>query len=122
MYVAPNTGGESFGIILAEAMTCGTSLVASDLPAFKALLSQGAAGALFKSEDSSELAKVVIDLLGNDEKRKALASAGREKAKSFDWEVVGDQILSVYEMALVGNDGVKLASEGRRWNRKRAND
>ena len=103
-------------------MTCGTSLVASDLPAFKALLSQGAAGALFKSEDSSELAKVVIDLLGNDEKRKALASAGREKAKSFDWEVVGDQILSVYEMALVGNDGVKLASEGRRWNRKRAND
>jgi phosphatidylinositol alpha-mannosyltransferase len=122
LYVAPNTGGESFGIILAEAMTCETSLVASDLPAFKALLSNGQAGALFRSGESSDLAEVVIDLLSNDAKRKALARRGKDKALSFDWDTVGEQILSIYEMALVGNDRVKLASEGRLWNRKRSDD
>lgn len=121
-YIAPNTGGESFGIILAEAMAAKTPIVASDLPAFTKLLDNGSAGALFASENSEDLADTIINLLDNQEMREKIAIAGYEKAKSFDWDSVGDQILSVYEMALAGNTKVSLASENRFWNRLRSND
>jgi phosphatidylinositol alpha-mannosyltransferase len=122
LYIAPNTGGESFGIILAEAMAAKTPIVASDLPAFTKLLDNGNAGALFASENSEDLADTIINLLDNQEMREKIAIAGYEKAKSFDWDSVGDQILSVYEMALAGNTKVSLASENRFWNRLRSND
>ena len=122
LYIAPNTGGESFGIILAEAMAARTPIVASDLPAFTKLLDNGSAGALFASENSEDLADTIINLLDNQEMREKIAIAGYEKAKSFDWDSVGDQILSVYEMALAGNTKVSLASENRFWNRLRSND
>ena len=115
--VAPNTGGESFGIILAEALAGGACVVASDIPAFDDLLGQGQFGALFKSEDSTDLAKVVIDLLRDERKRVELAKAGKARGQSFDWEIVAQQIYSVYEMSIVGNDKVKLASDTRSWSR-----
>ncbi len=122
LYIAPNTGGESFGIILAEAMAARTPIVASNLPAFAKLLDEGKSGELFTSESSNALASAVLHLLGNDDARKQIADAGFEKAKIFDWDTVGNQISSVYEMALVGNSKVSLASENRFWNRLRSND
>ena len=56
LYVAPNTGGESFGIILVEAMSAGAPVLASDLDAFAQVLDQGAAGELFANEDADALA------------------------------------------------------------------
>ena len=117
LYVAPNTGGESFGIILAEALAGGAAVIASDIPAFESLLGAGAYGALFPSENSQELAKIVIELLRNPQKRRALASAGKNYAQRFDWDVVAEDIFSIYEMALVGSQGVRLASESRSWNK-----
>ena len=115
--VAPNTGGESFGIILAEALAGGACVVASDIPAFDDLLGHGEFGALFESESSTELAKVVIDLLRDEKTRKGLSSRGKERAKTFDWTVVAEQIYSVYEMSIVGSQKVRLASDTRPWNR-----
>ena len=117
IYVAPNTGGESFGIILAEALAGGACVVASDIPAFDDLLGHGEFGALFTSEDATDLAKVVIDLLRDENKRKDLATIGRSRGQSFDWDIVAQQIYSVYEMSIVGGDKVKLASDTRSWNR-----
>ena len=117
VYVAPNTGGESFGIILAEALAGGACVVASDIPAFDDLLGQGEYGALFESESATELAKVVIDLLRDENKRKELSSRGKERAQLFDWTVVAEQIYSVYEMSIVGSPKVRLASDTRPWNR-----
>jgi len=117
VYVAPNTGGESFGIILAEALAGGACVVASDIPAFDDLLGQGEYGALFESESATELAKVVIDLLRDETKRKELSSRGKERAQLFDWTVVAEQIYSVYEMSIVGSPKVRLASDTRPWNR-----
>ena len=117
VYVAPNTGGESFGIILAEALAGGACIVASDIPAFDDLLGHGEFGALFESESATELAKVVIDLLRDEKKRKGLSSRGKERAKTFDWTVVAEQIYSVYEMSIVGSQKVRLASDTRPWNR-----
>ena len=122
IYIAPNTGGESFGIILGEAMACHTPIIASDLPAFKALLENGKYGALFTSEDSAALSKTICDLLSNVEKQALLASAGYEKAKELDWNNVANAIFGVYELALASGAGVQLSSEKRIWNRLRFND
>ena len=117
LYVAPNTGGESFGIILAEALAGGACVVASDIPAFDDLLGHGEFGAIFKSEDSTDLAKVIIDLLRDERKRARLTDAGRVRGQSFDWEIIAQQIYSVYEMSIVGSEKVKLVSDTRSWNR-----
>jgi len=117
LYIAPNTGGESFGIILAEALAGGASVVASDIPAFDSLLGHGAYGTLFASEDSQDLAKKVIALLGDEVSRRAIAQRGKKYAQEFDWDVVAEKIYDVYEMAMVGGSTVTLSSENRAWNK-----
>jgi phosphatidylinositol alpha-mannosyltransferase len=117
LYIAPNTGGESFGIILAEALAGGASVIASDIPAFDSLLGHGDYGTLFTSEDSQDLARKVNDLLGDDGKRKAIAERGKKYAQGFDWDVVAEKIYDVYEMAMVGGQTVALSSENRAWNK-----
>ena len=117
IYVAPNTGGESFGIILAEALAGGASVLASDIPAFDSLLGHGKYGSLFQSENSEDLAKRAIELFNSPELRRTIARAGREYAQSFDWDVVAERIYDVYEMAMVGHNGVTLTSDNRAWNK-----
>ena len=117
LYIAPNTGGESFGIILAEAMAGGAAVVASDIPAFADVLGNGEFGALFESENSESLAKVIIDLLRDDSKRKGLAAAGAVHAQRFDWSQVGEEIFEVYELAMVSGSKVSLTSDNRPWTR-----
>ena len=117
LYIAPNTGGESFGIILAEAMAGGAAVVASDIPAFADVLGNGEFGALFESENSENLAKVIIDLLRDDQKRKDLATAGAKHAQRFDWSQVGEEIFEVYELAMVKGEKISLTSDNRNWSR-----
>jgi phosphatidylinositol alpha-mannosyltransferase len=118
VYVAPNTGGESFGIILTEALSAGTPVVASDIPAFQAVLEKGDAGLLFKNGDSPDLAKVLIGLLRDEQLQQNLSIKGKLSSQKYDWQVVADQILSVYEMAMAGNKKVGLISDSRFWNRR----
>jgi len=117
LYIAPNTGGESFGIILAEALAAGASVVASDISAFDSLLGHGEFGTLFESENSHDLAKKVISLLKDATGRRAIAERGKQYAQAFDWEVVADKIYDVYQMAMVGGSGVTLSSENRAWSK-----
>ena len=72
-YVAPNTGGESFGMILTEAMAAGTPVVASDLDAFRRVLDGGRAGALFPVGDAAALTKTLDGILDDPVRRAALA-------------------------------------------------
>ena len=119
LYVAPNTGGESFGIILGEAMACRTPIIASDLPAFKALLEDGQYGRLFESENPESLSAAINDLFLDANQRKELGNLGYEKAQELDWERVASAVFGVYELALASGKGVKLSSEKRIWNRFR---
>ncbi len=102
VYVAPNTGGESFGIILIEAMSAGVAVLASDIPAFVRVLDGGVAGATFANEDPDGLAQALIRLLGDGTERARVAAAGRARAEVFDWSVVADEITLVYETVLEG--------------------
>jgi phosphatidylinositol alpha-mannosyltransferase len=118
LYVAPHTGGESFGIVLVEAMSAGAPVVASDLPAFVRVLDGGRAGATFRNEDSSDLASLVHALLADAERREQLREAGRRRANVFDWSIVAEDVMAVYETVTHGAD--RLRSDGAgdtRWTR-----
>ncbi len=117
IYVAPNTGGESFGIILLEAMAAGAPVVASDIEAFQRVLDEGRAGVHFRNEDSEDLADRLIELLGDPARRDALRVAGRERAAQFDWATVARQVLSVYESATPGGEKVEADLSGHFWGR-----
>lgn len=96
VYVAPNLGGESFGIVLLEAMSAGCPVLASDLSAFKRVLNDGEAGVLFETANAESLANELISLLQDPEKRSALRNSGFQRAKEFDWSNIVRQILDVY--------------------------
>jgi phosphatidylinositol alpha-mannosyltransferase len=96
VYVAPHIGGESFGIVLVEAMSAGAPVVASDLPAFGRVLDDGRCGALFPVGDAPALAAEVVGLLEDPLRRQQLAAAAREEVTRYDWPVVARQILDVY--------------------------
>jgi phosphatidylinositol alpha-mannosyltransferase len=111
LYVAPNTGGESFGIILTEAMAAGTPIVASDLDAFRRVLAGGTAGALFRTGDGSDLARVLGDLLDDPARRSALAATASEAVAVYDWPAVARRVVSVYDMVLAAVPGVVVTSD-----------
>jgi phosphatidylinositol alpha-mannosyltransferase len=98
---APNIGGESFGIVLAEALAAGAPVVASDLDAFRRVL--GPAALFTPPGDASALSAALAALLADPLRRKQFALAGCSRALAFDWSVVADQILRVYEAATSAN-------------------
>ncbi|NDK92572.1 glycosyltransferase family 4 protein [Gordonia desulfuricans] len=102
VYVAPNLGGESFGIVLVEAMAAGAAVIASKLDAFRRVLDDGRAGMLVGVGAADELADAIITLLGDDAARTELVTAGQARAERYDWSRVADQIMRVYETVTVG--------------------
>jgi phosphatidylinositol alpha-mannosyltransferase len=105
VYVAPNTGGESFGMILTEAMAAGATIAASDLDAFRRVLDGGRAGALFPNGDQASLTRLLGELLDDPARRAGLASCARLAVGAFDWPSVANRVLEVYATAIEATDG-----------------
>ncbi|HJR39858.1 MAG TPA: glycosyltransferase family 4 protein [Nocardioidaceae bacterium] len=97
VYVAPNTGGESFGIVLVEAMAAGASVLASTIPAFRRVLGDGRYGVLFDSGDSGQLATRAVELLADPVGREELDQQARLAVRRYDWSSVAGRIVQVYE-------------------------
>jgi phosphatidylinositol alpha-mannosyltransferase len=97
VFCAPNTGGESFGIVLAEAMAAGAPIVASDLDAFRQVLRGGRAGELFRTGDPAELAAAAGRLLDDPGLRAKLSAAAADAVKAYDWPVVARDVVQVYQ-------------------------
>ena len=97
VYCAPNTYGESFGIVLIEAMATGTPVVAADLEAFRRVLEDGRAGVLVPVGDAEALAVALAALLDDPARRAELARQGRRAVTAYDWSTVTRQIVEVYE-------------------------
>lgn len=96
--VAPNTGGESFGIVLIEGMAAGAAVVASDLEAFIDV--GGDAARYFPVRDSAALAETVLEVLENDKLRQAMSSRGIERAAQYDWGIVATRYRELYTTAI----------------------
>ena len=108
VYVAPNTGGESFGMILTEAMAAGTPVVASDLDAFRRVLDNGRAGALFPTGDAKALAETLDRLLDDPQARAGLVAGANEVVGEYDWPVVAGRVAEVYRTAIEASAGVVI--------------
>jgi phosphatidyl-myo-inositol alpha-mannosyltransferase len=115
VYAAPHTGGESFGIVLVEAMSAGAAVVASDLGAFSRVLGDGACGVLFPVGDPQALAEALLRLVGDGSEpgsaaagpaRRALVGRAASAVRRYDWERVGQEVLEVYETVRLGADRV----------------
>ncbi|RZT14110.1 phosphatidylinositol alpha-mannosyltransferase [Mycobacterium sp. BK558] len=106
VYCAPHTGGESFGIVLVEAMAAGTAVVASDLDAFRRVLDDGRGGRLVAVDDPDALAAGLIDVLADDARRARYIECASDLVQRYDWSVVARQIMRVYET--VAGAGVKV--------------
>ena len=97
VYVAPHTGGESFGIVLVEAMAAQAAVLASDLPAFRRVLEDGRSGRLFPNQDAHALASSLIEMLGDPRMRQEYVQHADRRVREFDWDRVVDDVIAVYE-------------------------
>ncbi len=102
MFCAPNTGGESFGIVLVEAMASGAPIVASDLDAFRLVLRGGEAGELFPAGDAAALAAAAARLLDDPCLRGRAVGRGDRRGARLRLAVVARDVVKVYEAVVPG--------------------
>jgi phosphatidylinositol alpha-mannosyltransferase len=105
IFVAPNIGGESFGIVLLEAMAAGAPIVASNLDAFARVLDDGALGELAAVGDAASLAASCSALLSSPARRDQLRTAARHAVARYDWSIVSGEVLRVYQTAIAASTG-----------------
>jgi phosphatidyl-myo-inositol alpha-mannosyltransferase len=96
---APSLGGESFGVVVLEAMAAGVPVVASEIPGYAAVLPPSA-GRLVPPGDDAALAGALTELLSDPELRARLGEQGRREAARYDWARVGEEIMAVYAEVL----------------------
>lgn len=96
VFCAPSLGGESFGIILLEAMAAGTPVIASDIKGYRDLVGSTGGGKLFETGDCGKLADVLIEMLRDDSLREGLAEKGRSGVERYSWDRVALEVESCY--------------------------
>src|SRR6202034_221640 len=94
VFCSPNTGGESFGIVTAEAMAAGLPVVASDIDAFRQVLEGGEAGELFITGDAGELALAAGPQADVAARRAELSPAALAAVADYGWSVVAREVLN----------------------------
>jgi len=100
IFCAPNTGKESFGIVLLEAMAAGKPIVASDIEGFRCVMTQGRQGLLVPPYDSRSLADALTVLLRNPALRKRMGERGRADVEEYDWKRVAARVVDYYHVLL----------------------
>jgi phosphatidyl-myo-inositol alpha-mannosyltransferase len=110
VFCAPNTGGESFGIVLAEAMAAGAPIVASDLDAFQRVLRGGRAGELFASGDPADLAAAIGRLLDDPQRRASLSAAASAAVRDYDWSRIARDVVKVYQAVMPASSAASASA------------
>jgi phosphatidylinositol alpha-mannosyltransferase len=108
VYVSPATGGESFGIVLLEAMAAGTPIVCSDIHGYKGVVRRGREGLLVPPRKPKAIAAAVGQLLADDELRAEMGRNGQERADDFSWERVTAKVDDYYGFVIR-----RLAAQGQ---------
>lgn len=112
VYCSPATGGESFGIVLLEAMAAGAAIVASDIPGYRDVVRHGETGVLVEPRSPRALASAIAALWDHPGERARLAENARRDVQRYAWERVTADIVRVYESATGGGEAARVAEEG----------
>ncbi len=96
IFCAPNTGQESFGIVLLEAMAAGVPIVASDIHGFKRVVERNVQGILVEPKNHRALAAALYKLARDPDLRHEMGDAGRARAPEFSWDRVTERIVDFY--------------------------
>lgn len=126
VFCAPSTGGESFGIVLLEAMAAGRAIVASDIEGYRAVVTHGDDGILVPPKNDKALADALIGLLVDPNLREAMGTKGWIKAQDYSWKKISQRVLSYYEKVIAerqaqleeGAVGSSRFARPRRWAHK----
>jgi phosphatidylinositol alpha-mannosyltransferase len=100
IFCAPATGGESFGIVLLEAMACGKPVVATNIQGYASVLAHGEEGLLVPPRDEESLARALLSLLNDKPLRLQMGAKGRTKAEKYSWPNIARQIMDYYDSLL----------------------
>jgi phosphatidylinositol alpha-mannosyltransferase len=100
IYCAPNTGKESFGVVLLEAMASGRPVVATAIDGFCQVITDGREGLLVPRGDEAQMAAALARLLDSPRLRREMGERGRRAAEGYAWPLIADRVMSVYESAL----------------------
>ena len=103
LYLGPSVGGESFGVVLVEAMAAGLPVVASDIAGYREVIRGGVDGLLVPPKDPEALAAATARVLDDEALAERLSAAGRARAATFDWSVVSARLEAIYERAATGS-------------------
>lgn len=93
---APSLGGESFGIVLLEAMAAGRPVVASAIPGYAAVARDGLDGLMVPPGDAEALARALVEVLSSPERAATMAESGRARAARYSWDTVAGEIEDIY--------------------------
>jgi phosphatidylinositol alpha-mannosyltransferase len=110
IYIGPALGGESFGIVLAEAMAAGRPIVASDIDGYRDVVRDGLEALLVRPGDPAALVAAVRELLDDGRLAESLGSAGARRAREFDWDVVTARLLEIYRDVLASPEPAATAA------------
>ncbi len=97
---APSNGGESFGIVLVEAMAAGLPVVASDIPGYRAVLAEGSAGMLVPPHSPQALESALFNVLTGPDLCRDLAVSGIARAERYSWDRLVGQVMEAYADAI----------------------
>jgi phosphatidyl-myo-inositol alpha-mannosyltransferase len=96
VFASPATGGESFGIVLLEAMAAGTPIVCSDIHGYKGVVRRDREGLLVPPREPRELAVAIDRLLRDPALREQMGAAGQARAEEFSWPRVTAKVEDYY--------------------------
>jgi phosphatidylinositol alpha-mannosyltransferase len=102
VFCAPNTGHESLGLIILEAMAAGLPIVATRIQGFQDVLTQGEHGLLVRPRDSTAMADSLARLLKDAAMREEMGRAGSKHAQNYSWQEMSGKVLDYYGDVLAG--------------------
>jgi len=96
IFCSPARGGESFGIVLLEAMASGVPIVATDLPGYRTVLTPGSEGLMVPTRDPGALRAALESLLSRPEQRAAMGARGIETSRRYAWPAIAERLEEIY--------------------------
>lgn len=110
LLVAPSLGGESFGMVLTRAFACATPVVASNIEGYAQVADHDETGILVEPGDSDALAAAMVELLEDEDRRRAFGAAARKAAEPYSWDRIAGELVAIYERLAAPAEAVRAAA------------